>query len=235
MGVRYICVVASRFMTKLCAMLNASTLNPKQQRIYEWINDELQLPVYADLFSGAAVFLNQRHPGYVTFVAHAGREIMNGLARTVRGDERNQVQYANRLDAIAPNWEDRWGSSSAFCDAEVPAHHEIPHDVCVKLKSLMDEHKEGRLRNEEINEVFFFTFLHYDDKDNIPYNFMQEWKATRKWFKAHAHVGVSAFDSRRNTQLAEHFYTLENFLYIAARSQHERIRVIDEILDETNG
>ena len=103
------------------------------------------------------------------------------------------------------------------------------------LKSLMDEHKEGRLRNEESNEVFFFTFLHYDDKDNIPYNFMQEWKAARKWFKAHAHVGVRAFDSQMNTQLAEHFSTLENFLYIAARSQHERIRVIDEILDETNG
>ena len=82
-------------------MLKTNTLNTRQVRIYKWINDTLHLPVYADLFGGAAIFLRGKPPGYVTFVAHAGRELMNGLARTVRGDERQLVQYVDHLDEIA--------------------------------------------------------------------------------------------------------------------------------------
>ena len=168
------------------------------------------------------------------FVAHAGRDIMNGLARTVRGDERKQVQYVYLLNDIAPYWDDQWGSSSGFSDTEVPSHHEIPDHICVKLKSLIDEHKKGRDRNEENSAVFFSTFLRYDDRNSIPGNFMKEWKDARKWFEGHAHVRKSNLDSQENTQINEHFRTLENFLYIAASSQYERIRGLDEILDETN-
>ena len=215
-------------------MLNASILSSSQQRIYEWISDKLQLPVYADMFRSAAVFLNQRPPGYVMFVAHAGRDIMNGLARTFRGDERRQVQYVHLLNDIAPYWDDQWGSSSGFWATEEPSHHEVPHDICVKLKSLIDEHKRGRDRSEENNAVFFSTFLRYDDRNSIPGNFMKEWKDAKRWFEGHAHVRKSIFGSEVNAEIAKHFQTLENFLNIAAGSQYERIRELDEILDETN-
>lgn len=209
-------------------------LSPKQQRIYEWINDTLQLPVYADVFRGASVLLNQRPPGYVTFVAHAGRDIMNGLARAVRGDKRQQVQYVAHLDKIATDWDDQWGISIGFSDSEGPSHHEVPHTVCVMLQELIDEHREGRIRSAESNEVFFSTFLHYEDKDRIPGNFMKEWKDARKWFKESAHIGRDTSKMEVETQLEKSFLFLESMLYVAASSQYERIGGIDEILDETN-
>ena len=113
-------------------------------------------------------------------------------------------------------------------------HHEVPHDICVKLKSLIDEHKRGRDRSEENNAVFFSTFLRYDDRNSIPGNFMKEWKDAKRWFEGHAHVRKSIFGSEVNAEIAKHFQTLENFLNIAAGSQYERIRELDEILDETN-
>ena len=227
-------MIASWFITKLCKMLKAGILSPRQQQIYEWINDKLGLPVYADIFGGAAVFLNQRPPGYVTFVAHAGRDIMNGLARAFRGDERKRVDYVHHLNNIAPYWDDRWGSLSGFSTTEEPSHHEIPHDICAKLQSLMDDHKRGQDRNEETNEIFFATFLRYDDRKKIPVNFLNEWKNARKWFQGHAHTRKSILGSEVNAQLAKHFQALENFLYVAASSQYQRIRGLDEILDETN-
>ena len=104
----------------------------------------------------------------------------------------------------------------------------------MKLQSLMDDHKRGQDRNEETNEVFFATFLRYDDRKKIPGNFLKEWKNARKWFQGHAHTRKSILGSEVSAQLAKHFQALENFLYVAASSQYERIRGLDEILDETN-
>ena len=127
-------------------MLKTNTLNTRQVRIYKWINDTLQLSVYADLYAGAAILLKQKPPGYMTFVAHAGRDLMNGLARTVRGDKRQQVPYANHLDRIKSVWEDRWGASSGFSESEQPSHQEIPHATLVKLQAL--------IRSEPYGECF---------------------------------------------------------------------------------
>ena len=159
---------------------------------------------------------------------------MNGLARTIRGDERDRVQYPNLLNEIAPEWNDQWGASTGFSDLEVPSHYEIPHDICVMLKSLIDKHRQGLVRNEETNEVSFSIFLDYRDRDNIPKNFMKEWKDARQWFLKHAHAREVTFGLDVETEIVKHFQTLETYLSIAANSQYERIRGLDEILDEIN-
>ena len=222
-------------------MFGICMLNSRQQCIYEWINNKLQLPAYADVFRGAAILLNHRSPGYMTFVAHAGREIMNGLARTVRGDKRQQVQYVEHLNRIAKNWNDQWGGSNGFSasgelshhDSE-SSHHEIPHDVCEMLQKLIDDHKRGRDRREESNDVFFATFLRYKDKDRIPENFMKDWKDAKRWFQEYAHIGKDISGTEMGAQAEKFFTFLESMLYVAASSQYERIGGIDEILDETN-
>ena len=53
-------------------------LKKNQQRVYDWLNDDLSLPVFAEAYKGAAILTNQRPAGYVSFVAHAGRDLMNG-------------------------------------------------------------------------------------------------------------------------------------------------------------
>lgn len=209
-------------------------LNTRQQRIYEWINDELHLSAYADVFRGAAILLNQRPPGYVTFVAHAGRDIMNGLVRTVRGDVRRQVQYVDHLDKIAASWNDQWGSSIEFPVSEEPDYYDIPRNICVMLRSLIDDHRQGRKRREETDVVFFLEFLRYDDRDKIPRNFMEEWRDAKKGFNEYAHIRKDILSAEVEPQIAKHFLFLEGMLHAAASSQYERIGEINEILDETN-
>ena len=103
------------------------------------------------------------------------------------------------------------------------------------LQKLIDEHKEGRIRSAESNEVFFSTFLRYEDRDRIPGNFMREWKGARKWFEEYAHIGKDTSTAEVETQTEQFFLFLESMLHAAASSQYERIGGIDEILDETNG
>lgn len=231
----FLCMVFSQLMVKLSKMLGISTLNSKQKRIYDWISEELRLPAYADVFGGAVIILGQRSPGYVTFVAHAGREIMNGLARAYRGDRQSQVQYVQDLDQIAIKWNDQWGASTGFSNTPEPSYHKIPHETCKLLKSLIDDHRAGRERSEEINEAFFSEFLEYRDEGDIPNNFVEEWKRTKKWFLEHAHTREKVFDADVETEIGKHFQHLESLLYVAARSPYSRIEELDEILDETNG
>ena len=159
---------------------------------------------------------------------------MNGLARTVRGDERQLVQYVDHLDEIALAWDDQWGMPIGFSESEQPSHQEIPRATLVKLQALIDEHREGRLRSEETNEVFFSTFLSYHDKDNIPGNFKSEWKDAKNWFQKHVHARKEIFGGEAVTQIEKHFSFLESMLEVAAGSQYERIKGLDEILAETN-
>ena len=164
---------------------------------------------------------------------------MNGLARTYRGEESKRVQYENHLDKIAPKWEPQWGGSIGLTDAaelsyEEPVHHEIPRDICIMVKSLIDEHKEGRVRSQEINEVFFLTFLDYQHVGTIPKNSMQEWKNAKNWFLKYTHARESAFDPHVEIDLTTHFRVLETNLFAAANSQFDRIKEIDAILEKTN-
>ena len=50
----------------------------------------------------------------------------------------------------------------------------------------------------------------------------------------HAHLRDSAFEMDASTEVEKHFQTLDDLLYNAASSELDRIRSIDEILEETN-
>ncbi|WP_155523970.1 hypothetical protein [Nodosilinea nodulosa] len=68
-------------------------LNKEQQRVYDWLNHDLALPVFAEAYKGASILIDQKPAGYVSFVAHAGRDLMNRLASTVKGIKSERVQY----------------------------------------------------------------------------------------------------------------------------------------------
>ena len=210
------------------------SLSPRQERIYKWINDTLQLPGYADVFRGAAISLKHKTPGHLTFAAHAGRDLMNGLARTIRGDVRQQVQYVNRLNEVQLDWDDAWGAPVIFSDSEEPSHHAIPRAICLKLQRLIEDHRTGRRRSTETNEIFFLTFLSYRHRDDIPGHLIGEWNDAKRWFQEHAHAREDLPSEEAVTQIEKHFSLLESMLEVAAGSQYERIKGLDEILAETN-
>ena len=112
--------------------------------------------------------------------------------------------------------------------------HLIPNEICKKIKTLIDEHTEGRLRSEEIDSAFFTTFLDYPDKESVPQNLSQEWRCARRWFIGYAHLREDEFSVEVYDEVEIYFGYLENFLYTAAASEIEQLRNIHEILDEAN-
>lgn len=209
-------------------------LSKEQQRVYEWLNDDLGLPVFAEAYIGAAILLDQKPAGYISFVAHAGRDLMNRLASTVAGIKSEQVQYQQHIDNLQDKWRDEWRHSDVLSPEVAERGHLIPIDVCQRISDLIDDHKSGRVRSLEADGLFFSTFLDYSDKDKIPRNFLSEWKTAKDWFLAHAHLRQKPFRAETNGDLAKHFNCLDGYLYIAASSQYERLKALNEILDATN-
>ena len=215
--------------------MNAKNLTNQQKTIYKWILDEQQLPAFANLYKGAIFLLEQKPPGHVTFVAHAGREIVNRLASEInRSKHPPRVDYVDALNEIEKRWENQWGAPALNSDS--PSHQTIPREVCEMLQSLINEHRKGHTTVTERDLLALSTFLRYEDEELIPANFIQEWKEARKWFQGHAHVPRDKIPSSAEIELvAKHFQTLETYLSISAESQYKRIGEIDALLQETNG
>lgn len=210
------------------------TLNEKQLRVYEWLKDDLSLPVFAEAYKGAAVLLTNKTAGYTSFVAHAGRDLMNSLASTVKEIKSERVQYQQHIDKIHVDWQDQWRYSNALSPEVIKNGHFIPVQVCQKITTLIDDHNSGRIRSSGADGLFFSTFLDYSDRDKIPVNFLDEWKDAKKWFVGHAHLRKQPFQDDIDADLVKHFNCLDGYLYIAASSQYERLKDLNEILDATN-
>lgn len=211
------------------------TLTNEQQNVFNWLNDKLQLPVFAEAYKGALDLLDKKSPGYITFAAHAGRDLMNRLAATVSGVQSDRVQYEQHLDGLQNEWKEEW-RAEGFNKIDTGENgHLIPSNTCQKVKDLIDKHKMGRLRSSEADNLFFMTFLAYEDKEKIPRNFLREWKAAKEWFLAYAHLREKEFDKDAPSKVTKHFQMLDGLLYVAASSEFGRIKGIHEILEETNG
>lgn len=209
-------------------------LNYEQQRIFDWLNIELGLPVFADAYKGASVLLNLKSEGYVSFVAHAGRDLMNGLAATVAKVKSERVQYQQHVDELQKHWQDSWRLEDDLSPELVTQDHHIPAKVCQMISDLIASHNSGRMRSADADSLFFSTFLDYSDRDKIPANFLSEWKNTKQWFLAHAHLREKPFIEKTERDIEKYFNCLDGYLYIAASSQYDRLREINEILDATN-
>lgn len=159
---------------------------------------------------------------------------MNGLASTVAGIKSERVQYPQHIDKLQDDWREEWRFSNELSPEVAEKGHLIPVDVCQKISNLIDEHKSGRIRSSEANGLFFSTFLDYSDIDKIPGNFISEWKSAKTWFLSHAHLREKPFRAEVSADLVKHFDCLDGYLYIAASSQYERLKGLNEILEATN-
>ena len=206
-------------------------LTEKQQKIFEWLDNKLQLPVFADAYTGAVLSLKTKSPGYVTFVSHIGRDIMNFLANTVVGIKGGKTQYVDLVDELQKKWQDDWRGPGITSPQYQDEGHMIPYQVCGMISNLIKEHKEGRRRSQEADDYFFNTFLGYSDKDRIPN--LKKWKEAKLFFLKRAHLREKKFSLGDPSELTEKFKMLEEFLYIAATSEYSRIKSLDAILEKT--
>ena len=216
-------------------------LTPEQQRVYDWLASKVEwkggrgLPVYAEVYKGALHLLKTKPPGYITFVAHAGRELMNGLAPTFAGIQRSQAQYYQHVDKLQGVWKEEWrGRGFTPRDSDGKGHC-IPYDICQMIQELIDEHKAGRERRKQLPHLFFTSFLDYEDHEQVPRNFVNEWEDASDWLHPrYAHLRSGRFHEDVPSEVERHFRTLDGLLYVAASSEFERLRGIDEILEEAN-
>ena len=210
-------------------------LTENQQTVFDWINDDLELPVYAEAYKGAIKQLNKKCPGYITFVSHAGRDLMNGLASAAIGIPADPVQYVNLVGNFTDDWKDEWGGEGYDIAQENNQNgHLIPTEMCKKIKILVDKHKEGRRIAEEKNTSFFTNFLDYPNEESIPENLSQEWRKAKQWFNGHAHLRENEFPIAASSEVELHFHNFDNLLYAAAETDIEQLRGIHEILEEAN-
>ncbi len=207
-------------------------LTESQQQIFNWMNDILHLPVYADAYKGAVCMLEQKAPGYVTFVSHTGRDMLNSLPQTIAGITNPRVQYVDLVNKLQNNWQDNWrgqGLTSSQPDEIGPT---IPYDVCEMVTELIKEHEEGRQRSEEKGEFFLNTLLDSSDRDKI--SNLEKWKEARKFFVKCAHLREKRFSLETLSQVEEYFRVLDDFLNIAATRAYSQIRSMDAILEQAN-
>ena len=210
-------------------------LTERQQTVFDWLSNNLERPVYAAAYKGALDLLNKKSAGYITFVSHAGRDLMNGLASAAIGIPGAPVQYVQFVDDFKGEWKDGWGGEDYnTIEANDENGHLIPNEICEKIKKLVDEHKEGRRIAEEKNTSFFTNFLDYPNEESIPENLSQEWRKAKQWFNGHAHLREDEFPIAVSNEMERHFQNLDNLLYAAAASEIEQLRSIHEILDEAN-
>jgi hypothetical protein len=221
-------------------------LNSEQQRVFNWLDNELQLPVFAEAYKGALLFLKDKPPGYITFVSHAGRDLMNILVSTAEGiwqqetskeegKQKGRVQYHDALDKLEKEWKSEWGAGGFKKSDDTENGHLIPYEICQNIKDLIEEHRKGRLRNTDADYLFFSKFLDYFEKEKVPENSLLDWRAAKKWFRKHAHVREGKFSEEDSSDVLKHFQTLHGFLHGAAISEYERIKSLNEILEEANG
>ena len=210
-------------------------LTERQQTVFDWINDNLERPVYAEAYKGALEQLSKKSSGYITFVSHAGRDLMNGLASAAIGIPGAPVQYVNLVNNFQDDWKDEWGGEGYNTTEDNDENeHLIPNEVCEKIKKLVDKHKEGRRIAEEKNTSFFINFLDYPNEESIPENLSQEWRKAKQWFNGHVHLREEEFESQAPGEVELHFHNFDNLLYAAAETDIEQLRSIHEILDAAN-
>ena len=220
-------------------MANAN-LTGEQQVVLNWINEELALPVFAEAYGMAIYSLNAKTPGYITIIAHVGRDFANFLARTVAGTDGGRVQYEQLTEAVKRKWKDEWGGrginsrNGDFGESNDTGGHLVTIEACAKVRELLVEHDAGAERNDLNNYLFFRTFLDYDDIDRIPGNLLDEWKEARSWFVKFAHCRKRPFSVDERLMTEKHFQTLQLMLYAAASSAYERIKGMNEVLEDTN-
>ena len=111
-------------------------LTERQQTVFDWIHDNLELPVYAAAYKGALDLLNKKSAGYITFVSHAGRDLMNLLASAMKGPNPKRVQYVDLVNAFKDDWKHEWGGEgfSTIEDNDEDGHL-IPNEICEKIRT----------------------------------------------------------------------------------------------------
>ena len=210
--------------------------------MFNWVCEELALPVYAEAYSTAIMLFNSKTPGYMTFVSHMGRDFTSNLAKTVTDADfdRSRVDYQRLVEAIRTEWKKEWvgqGLPTGKDDKQEddsPGGHLVTYVACERVTDLLREDAAGTERDEFASFLFFKTFLAFEDIEDVPKGQLQDWRRAKRWFQEHAHCREGCFSEDDLLVSERHFRTLHSMLHLAASSESGRLRRVDAILEAAN-
>jgi hypothetical protein len=216
----------------------------ERQQIYEWIVSQ-GLQSFAETYQGAVYILYERVPGYVRFVAHSARDLMNGMAPCKLGLKRQQVKYQDLVEGLRIAWAaatlpkgpevlHRDQDLSDCRDTAVDSH--VPKQIVACVHHLLGEHEKGRLRSNQTPNLFFEAFLPPRKGVNQPdAAFIKVWKGLHKWFQNACHESGKPPTLEIVQQLESKFVQFEQIVLSVADRYRNTVKRLDEILDEANG
>ena len=209
-------------------------LSTEQKTVYDWLGNELQMPLFAEAYLAALCLMTVKRPGYIPLVAHIGRDFMNILPTTVSGIGTRQVQYVELVGKVKAHWSSVGTGPGFGTSLGSTEGHVISDETSRRIQELIDEHNKGRERSGSRDLLFFNTFLDYDHKDRIPAHLLRDWRDARDWFAKVAHLRQEPLPGNAAKLVDQHFQTLKDGLYVAASSEFDRLKGLHEILEATN-
>lgn len=159
---------------------------------------------------------------------------MNSLGPTIAGIERPQVQYVQLVDELQHVWEVACEDKSSFLGSDIANECSFSPQVCRTVTKLIDQHAAGRDRSNRADAQFFDNCLDYEDISRVPPSLLQDWKEARERFLKSAHIRSTPLSNEAPSQIEESFKVLHSLLYVAASSAFDRLKEINEILEEAN-
>jgi hypothetical protein len=220
--------------------VNTTHWNTKRETIYGWMVAN-NLKSYGDLYKGAVIILHDKPPGFVRFVAHAVRDLMNGMAAYKQGVTRKQVQYSHLVDTLLTLWGNHGlAKGPELLTPATPPDQQtiptpVPPEIIVQIRLLFREHEDGRRRSDDSPYLFFQVFSpNSTSRDNIPEPYPKMWKELRRWFMDECHEGGTPPEQEVIDQIDSKFEQLEAILLSVADRYSNTILNLDEILDKAN-
>jgi hypothetical protein len=217
--------------------------NEKRERICRWLRDK-GAPSFAKTYTGTVIILHNQHPGYVRFVCHGVRDIINGLPALLAGLERPQVQYAHLVGDLESQWDEQklprvppvidsvepgLSIKGSFPDATIPG------PIIAKVVNLLDEHNSGRVRVTE-NPFRFFEVCAPENKNRreVIAPMVESWREMQGVFRRNVHESGARDLLKAADEVTRAFGVFEEILSSFATGFYEQMEVLDEILEKAN-
>jgi hypothetical protein len=206
------------------------------------IHDRLRQdwPGLADAYSaGIELFPQPEFAGRDTLICYACRDLMNGLAEAIVGEQRNTSFHRDRLTKLLELWPaGKTLVSHDWTDSNAPP----PTTIQVTMPSAAHRHLRDTLQQmaehsprRRITEMMFATLL--DEPGFSSANVSQlekEWAEISKSFTDGTHFGRAK--SKRVSLLVTYVHRLEELLHVFLKNYFSFLSVekLDAILHKTN-
>jgi hypothetical protein len=190
------------------------------------------------ILEGAA----QPIPGWSRFVAHAVREIMNGLPRALVGTRTGtaRLDHTQRLEAIEAEWQKEGlplDGSFPSLEAEVPdtpvTTVTISRAAYQPIAELIRDHRETRERPREA-AMRLFAAIVPEARRELMGPVGVQWDRVRRWFVERTHDGLRSDATHDVGEFREQFGRFERILMGLVRDFFKTTDELDQVLGEAN-